>query len=634
MSFHTLLHIQEHTDVLPSVSNGKLSGSFLDKLVRPEVQIFRKRMSSYQVCGYTGLILGVLLGMTLAAYRGLSLWTLGCLTGTGMLTFLGLVMITKIITGEEQIIYYHHEIAIMIMSGLFLNLLNQPVLPYLDLTILGIGTFLACGRVGCLMVGCCHGKPHKWGVCYKKEHADAGFTHYYVGIRLFPIQALESLWVLFLVIVGTILVLGKHPAGEALAWYVINYDIGRFVLEFFRGDPERPYYWGYSEGQWISIVLMGAVIWGESIGVLTFHLWHVIATAAIVSIMIVVALARKFQGTLKYQIFLPRHVKEVAEAVQRVSHASAGVGENIQNIPVVCTSLGIRISTQTMENDGNNIRHFAISSQKEKMTERSAMKLADLIMKLKYSTGSGELIKGNRGVFHLLIHPLGPNNGELVMKQQTLYAQQDDLPDLRQEIINGLLYTHGRLNANTQLAFEAQCQLAALTRLLCQKDIITAKELEEQEEIAGRELGKVFQERELGVMIQNPTQDKYNLKEKAVKFDCAKRIHLCRAACCRLSFALSGQDVQEGIVRWNLGRPYMIVHQKDGYCSHLDRETLTCTIYKRQPVICQTYHCRNDKRIWVDFDNMVINPEIIRSDWPYCIKPKKVENETHVEKTG
>ena len=42
--------------------------------------------------------------------------------------------------------------------------LELPVLPYLDLTCLGLGIFLVCGRQGCLMVGCCHGKPCGWGI--------------------------------------------------------------------------------------------------------------------------------------------------------------------------------------------------------------------------------------------------------------------------------------------------------------------------------------------------------------------------------------------------------------------------------------------------------------------------------------
>ena len=36
------------------------------------------------------------------------------------------------------------------------------------------------------------------------------------------------------------------------------------------------------------------------------------------------------------------------------------------------------------------------------------------------------------------------------------------------------------------------------------------------------------------------------------------RVHLCKASCCRLPFALSRQDVEEGIVRWDLGQPYLI----------------------------------------------------------------------------
>ncbi len=390
----------------------KRFNNYLDNLVSPEVHMLRRSWSAYQVCGYTGLMLGILLGMVLAACRGLSLWTMVGLSGTAMLTFLGLVMITKIITGEEQIIYYHHEIAIMIMSGLFIKLLAQPLLPYLDLTILGIGTFLAFGRVGCLMVGCCHGRPHKWGVCYRKEHADAGFTRYYVGIRLFPIQVVESLWVLFLVIVGTILVLGKYPAGEALAWYVINYDAGRFLLEFFRGDPERRYHWGFSEGQWISVILMGAVVWGELTGVLTFHLWHIIATAAIASIMIAVAISRHYRRTARHKILNPRHVKEIAEAIEQISGMAAERTTYSQEnadpavIPMCTTSLGIQISAGKIKQPEAIIDHYAFSSNKEIMRIETAGILADLIICLRNFSCTKELITQNRGVFHLLIRPL------------------------------------------------------------------------------------------------------------------------------------------------------------------------------------------------------------------------------------
>jgi hypothetical protein len=388
------------------------SNRIFDKLARPQLSILYRNSSSYQVCGYTGLALAVLQGMILAAYEGLSLWVLTGVVGVAVLTFFGLVMSTKIITGEEQIIYYHHEIAIMILAAVFLWIINQPLLPYLDLLILGIGTFLFCGRVGCLMVGCCHGKPHKWGVCYRKEHADAGFTNYYVGVRLFPIQAVESIWVFGIVVVGIMFILKGRPPGEALAWYVINYDIGRFIFEFARGDPERPYHWGFSEGQWISLILMIAVVWAESLGTLPFHMWHIFATAGMVLTMIAVALIRYFRGVNKHKLLNPRHVSEVAEAVEKVSAMAAEKitlprGNNAHAvIPMSSTSLGIQITAGKIKDMAALIDHYALSSREEDMNNETAGILADLIVQLKHPSCSKELITRNRGVFHLLIRPI------------------------------------------------------------------------------------------------------------------------------------------------------------------------------------------------------------------------------------
>jgi len=615
----------------------KVFNRYLDKLARPEIRLLNRNLFAYQVCGYTGLILAILLTMILTIYQGLSLWVMIGIIGISVLTFLGLAMVTKIITAEERIIYYHHQIAVMVMAAVFLNILSQRVLVYLDMMILGVGVFLIFGRIGCLMVGCCHGRPSKWGVCYRKEHVDAGFTPHYLGVRLFPIQVVESLWVFGIVLIGILFVLGGRDPGYVLAWYVITYGIGRFIFEFARGDPERPYYWSFSEAQWISVILMCVVVWVEFAGVLTFELWHIFATYGIVVTMVAVVLIRQFPGALKYQLFLPNHVKEVAETIQRLSHCAVGgtasseMKTNPQKIPIACTSQGIRISAERIKNDKGNIHHFAISSQKRLMTDRTAMKLADLILKLKYPAGSGQVMKGNRGVFHLFIHPPGRNNGHSLVKSESQYCKQDNPPNLRQEFVNGLLYSHGRLNVNTQLAFEARSELTALINLLSEKKIIATEELEEKKETAAKELGQKLQEGGVGVILQDPAPNKYSLKN-GEKVDCANRIHLCRAACCRLSFALSGQDVQEGIVRWNLGQPYMIAHDEDGYCAHLDRASLTCKIYEHQPVTCQTYHCRNDGRIWLDFEKMIINPDLKRADWPGCVKTEKAEDTVHDKK--
>src|SRR5262249_13303963 len=44
-------------------------------------------------------------------------------------------MATKIIAGEEQFIYYYHEIAVIIVATIALWLLRQPTLTFLDATV-------------------------------------------------------------------------------------------------------------------------------------------------------------------------------------------------------------------------------------------------------------------------------------------------------------------------------------------------------------------------------------------------------------------------------------------------------------------------------------------------------------------
>src|SRR5947209_3943111 len=228
---------------MPTRMNVKnLFNRALDALARPEVVVLGRPRSAFKLCGYVGLACAVVLGLALAAQTGLRLWAAALLVPSSALTFLALALATKIIAGGERLVYYHQEVAVITVAGLLLWLLRQPVLPYLDATALSVGAFLSCGRVGCLMVGCCHGRPHRWGVRYGAGHAAAGFARYYVGVRLFPVQAVESLWALYVVAAGGVMVLSGRPAGSALAWYAVAYDAGRFCFEFMRGDPERPYF--------------------------------------------------------------------------------------------------------------------------------------------------------------------------------------------------------------------------------------------------------------------------------------------------------------------------------------------------------------------------------------------------------
>jgi Fe-S-cluster containining protein len=93
--------------------------------------------------------------------------------------------------------------------------------------------------------------------------------------------------------------------------------------------------------------------------------------------------------------------------------------------------------------------------------------------------------------------------------------------------------------------------------------------------------------------------------------DCARRMPVCQAVCCKLAVTLSAAEVESGRLRWDLGRPYQLRREKDGWCSHNERGTGRCTVYADRPGPCRQYSCATDGRIWKDFEAMELNHEWI-----------------------
>lgn len=96
----------------------------------------------------------------------------------------------------------------------------------------------------------------------------------------------------------------------------------------------------------------------------------------------------------------------------------------------------------------------------------------------------------------------------------------------------------------------------------------------------------------------------------AVHINCADRVHLCKAVCCKLNFILTPSEVQAGKVKWDDKHPYLIAHQPNGYCAHIEGN-LRCNVYSDRPALCRRFDCSKDPRIWKDFDNYVVNREWI-----------------------
>ncbi len=326
---------------------------------------------------------------------------IAALFAAAIVTFLTLALATKVICGKERLIFYHHQLAVFTVSAALLSMWHEPLFRYLDLVAIGLATFLIFGRAGCLMAGCCHGRPHRWGVCYRDEHAGC-VAPYYVGAKLFPVQAVESLWSLVVVVFGCRLMIEGGPPGAAFGSTVVLGGIGRFCLEFARGDPERPYFGGFSEAQWTSMVELGLIAGAERFGLLPSANWHLALAAAMLTLMIAIATVGWFRTDDLAHIRHPHHVREVAASLELLEKLAPQRSGDASVIDIGETSLGIRISRGSVREGGRDILHYTLSRPERLLRAREARSLARLIHELERRHGETRLLAARQGIYHVL----------------------------------------------------------------------------------------------------------------------------------------------------------------------------------------------------------------------------------------
>jgi len=119
---------------------------------------------------------------------------------------------------------------------------------------------LAIGRIGCLMAGCCYGKPSElpWAITYPPGET---LPHPMAGIPVHPSPIYEAAGVLVIAVICWQLLLRSRRRGMALAMLVMLYALLRFGLEFLRGDLERGVLFGsLSTSQFVSILMFALAI--------------------------------------------------------------------------------------------------------------------------------------------------------------------------------------------------------------------------------------------------------------------------------------------------------------------------------------------------------------------------------------
>jgi Fe-S-cluster containining protein len=184
----------------------------------------------------------------------------------------------------------------------------------------------------------------------------------------------------------------------------------------------------------------------------------------------------------------------------------------------------------------------------------------------------------------------------------------EPLHELERQVERGNLFAHSALSEQAVHVNENAALLNGLVGLLVGQGVVNAEELMAIVDDARTKIDDSGERARLQVVIR---ASETGSEHDGGPVDCAARIPICHAVCCRLRFALSIEEIDNGPLKWDLGRPYYNRIDEDGYCQKFDRETRGCGVYEQRPTPCRGYSCEHDERIWTDFENMVLNTEWI-----------------------
>ena len=136
-------------------------------------------------------------------------------------------------------VYYGGLIGVVVMFYIYCKQFKMNFANIMELLAPGVPMFHVFGRIGCYITGCCG------------------------GINGFPLQLVEAAMNLVICIVLLVIQDKELAKGKTFLLYMILYGIGRFVLEFYRGDPERGFIGMFSVSQWISIafIVIAVILW-------------------------------------------------------------------------------------------------------------------------------------------------------------------------------------------------------------------------------------------------------------------------------------------------------------------------------------------------------------------------------------
>ena len=228
-------------------------------------------IGSFQVHGYGLMIaIGVLSAYFLTEYRAkkqqlqyeciftLAIWALlGGVVGAKLLYYL--TTLQQIIEDPSRLldigngfVVYGGIVGGVIAGYFYCRYKKFNFLCYADLVMPAIALAQGFGRIGCLLAGCCYGieTASPIGMVFPE-----GSLAQPAGVPLVPTQLISSILDFLLFFFLLLYSKRKKAHGQVTAFYLILYSVGRFILEYFRGDLIRGSVGELSTSQFISIFI-------------------------------------------------------------------------------------------------------------------------------------------------------------------------------------------------------------------------------------------------------------------------------------------------------------------------------------------------------------------------------------------
>ena len=153
-------------------------------------------------------------------------------------------------------VFYGGLIAATLIAFWYIRRHHLPLWKTCDAFAPGIALGHVVGRLGCLLAGCCYGKPSSvpWAITFTDPIAEANVGTP-LNVALDPTQVYQAgAQLLIHVLLLATERRGRRFEGRTFWGYMLLYAVSRFVIEFYRGD-ERGMVAGFSISQFISLVL-------------------------------------------------------------------------------------------------------------------------------------------------------------------------------------------------------------------------------------------------------------------------------------------------------------------------------------------------------------------------------------------